>query len=440
MISTNQTTLNSTVSYSGVGLHKGNDTTITFKPAPADSGITFVRTDVESRPSINVTGMNVRKVEEQSRRTTLGENYFEVHTVEHVLSALYGLEVDNAIIELDSDEPPEPEDGSVRPYVEVLEGAGIREPDKPRKILKIVEPVSVEAFGAQITVVPYDGFRVSFTIDYDHEVLGAQYASFDIDPEVFKREIAPARTFCFYRDVKSLQDKGLIKGGTLDNAIVIGDEGIMNPEPLRFKDEFVRHKILDLLGDLSLLGRRIQGHVISAKSGHASNVQFINEIARRYRNKGERTGKELTASKTWDVRDIMSIMPHRYPFLLVDRILEIEPGKRIVGIKNVTINEPFFQGHFPGNPIMPGVLVLEAMGQVGGLMLFNSVDEPEKWLVYFAGIDKARFRNPVMPGDQVVFELEMLRMRGTTCRMRGTAKVDGNVAAQAELMAILVEK
>jgi UDP-3-O-[3-hydroxymyristoyl] N-acetylglucosamine deacetylase/3-hydroxyacyl-[acyl-carrier-protein] dehydratase len=423
-----------------VGLHKGQDTTITFKPAPADSGITFVRTDVDAKPSINVTGMNVRKVEEQSRRTTLGENYFEVHTVEHVLSALYGMEVDNAIIELDSDEPPEPEDGSVKPYVEVLESAGLKELDRDRKILKIVEPVSIEAFGAQITVVPYDGFRISFTIDYDHEVLGAQYASFEITPETFREEIAPARTFCFYRDVKSLQEKGLIKGGTLDNAIVIGDEGIMNPEPLRFKDEFVRHKILDLIGDLSLLGRRIQGHVISAKSGHASNVQFINEIARRYRNRDDKAHRELNAARTWDVRDIMSIMPHRYPLLLVDRILEIEPGKRIVGIKNVTINEPFFQGHFPGNPIMPGVLVVEAMGQVGGLMLFNSVDEPEKWLVYFAGIDKVRFRNPVLPGDQVVFELEMLRMRGTTCRMKGTAKVDGKVATQAELMAMLVEK
>lgn len=440
MTSSKQTTLESPVSYSGVGLHKGRETTITFRPAPADSGITFVRTDVESKPAINVTGMNVRKVEEQSRRTTLGENYFEVHTVEHVLSALYGMEIDNAIIELDSDEPPEPEDGSVRPYVEVLKSAGLKELNRDRKILRIVEPVSIDAFGAQITVVPYDGFRISFTIDYDHEVLGAQYASFDITPETFRKEIAPARTFCFYRDVKSLQDKGLIKGGTLDNAVVIGDEGIMNPEPLRFKDEFVRHKILDLIGDLSLLGRRIQGHVISAKSGHASNVQFINEIARRYRDHDDKTHRELNAAKTWDVRDIMSIMPHRYPFLLVDRILQIEPGKRIVGIKNVTINEPFFQGHFPGNPIMPGVLVVEAMGQVGGLMLFNSVEEPEKWLVYFAGIDKVRFRNPVMPGDQVVFELEMLRMRGTTCRMKGTAKVDGKVATQAELMAMLVEK
>lgn len=434
-----QTTLEKAVSYSGVGLHTGKRTTVTFKPAAADTGIVFQRTDVDGNPSIHVRCDNVREVEEQSRRTTLGEDYYEVHTVEHVLSALYGMGIDNCVIELDADEPPEPEDGSVRPYVEVLEEAGTKDiPKSKRKVLKIIEPVSVSTLSADLTAVPYDGLRISFTIDYDHPVLGAQYASFEIDPDVFREEIAPARTFCFYSDVRSLQDKGLIKGGTLDNAIVIGEDGIMNPEPLRFKDEFVRHKILDLLGDLSLLGARLEGHVISAKSGHASNVKLIKKIKSTYRPR--KKTKDLSQTRKWDVGDIMSLMPHRYPFLLVDRILEIEPDKRIVGLKNVTINEHFFQGHFPGEPIMPGVLVVEAMGQVGGLMLFNSVDNPEKWLVYFAGLDKVRFRNPVVPGDQVIFELQMIRHRGTTCRMKGVARVGDKVAAEAELLAMLVQK
>jgi len=435
-----QTTLEKSVSYRGIGLHMGKETTITFKPAPPNAGITFVRTDAPSRPTIQVKCSNVRQIEEQSRRTTLGENYFEVHTVEHVLSALYGLGIDNAMIELDSDEPPEPEDGSVASYIDILNSAGrLPQPDAPRKILKITEPVSVSCFGADLAVIPYDGLRISFTIDYGHPVLGAQYLSLEIEPDTFVKEIAPARTFCFYNEVKALQEKNLIRGGTLDNAIVIGEEGILNREPLRFKDEFVRHKILDLVGDLSLLGSRISGHVISAKSGHASNVQFVKKIEETYAKKARYSVSSL-GQGNWEVAHVMRILPHRYPFLLVDRILEMEPEHRIVGMKNVTINEPFFQGHFPGNPIMPGVLIIEAMGQVGGLMLFNSVDHPDDWLVYFTGVDKVRFRKPVLPGDQVIFELEMIKRRGTVCVMHGIAKVEGKVVAEADLMAMLVPR
>ncbi len=434
----NQTTLGEPVEYEGTGLHLGKRTTVRFVPAPADTGIVFVRRDVDSHPRISVCPENVRQVEEQSRRTTLGEEYIEVHTVEHVLSALYGLGVDNAIIELDSDEPPEPEDGSVRSYVDVILRAGVVELEgSPRKVLRIDRPISVDAFGATLTAVPHNGLRISFTIDYDHPVLGTQYISLDIDPETFRNEIAPARTFCLYEDVRALQEKNLIKGGTLDNAVVVGEEGILNDEPLRFPDEFVRHKVLDLIGDLSLLGARLQAHIISAKSGHASNVQFVKKI----KETCKKAAAEVPLSeKTWDIEDIMELLPHRFPFLLVDRVLEVEPDKRIVGVKNVSINEPFFQGHFPGAPIMPGVLVVEAMGQVGGLMLFNSVENPSDWLVYFTGLDRVRFRNPVMPGDQIVFELEMIQKRGPMCRMRGVAKVDGKVAAEAMLMAMLVEK
>jgi len=433
-----QTTLREPAAYSGIGLHLGKETTIRFMPAPADTGIVFVRTDVESRPRILVCPENVRQVEEQSRRTTLGEDYYEVHTVEHVLSALYGLEIDNALIELDSDEPPEPADGSVRSYVDVLMKAGrIELEGTTRRILRIEKPVSVDAFGATITAVPYTGLRISFTIDYDNPVLGTQYISLDVTPEVFVSDIAPARTFCLYRDVQHLIEKNLIKGGTLENAIVVGEEGILNDEPLRFPDEFVRHKVLDLIGDLSLLGARLQGHVISAKSGHASNVKLVDRIRETHRST---PGTPPLSEKVWDIQDIMNLLPHRYPFLLVDRILEVEPDRRIVGLKNVSINEPFFTGHFPGSPIMPGVLVVEAMGQVGGLMLFNSVDVPTDWLVYFTGLDKVRFRNPVRPGDQVIFELEMLQRRGPVCRMQGTAKVDGKIVVEAQLMAMLVKK
>ncbi len=439
-MSQNQVTLEKPVSYRGIGLHTGNVTTITFKPAPPHSGITFVRTDVESRPTIHVSCENVRQIEEQSRRTTLGENYYEVHTVEHVLAALYGLGIDNAIIEIDSDEPPEPEDGSVATYVDVIDRAGrIEQTDAPRKVLRIAEAVAVSAYGADLVVVPADELRISFTIDYGHPVLGAQYYSFVLTSEAFRKEIAPARTFCFYKDVKILQDKNLIRGGTLENAIVIGDEGILNREPLRFEDEFVRHKILDLIGDLSLLGERIQGHVISAKSGHASNVQLVKKIRETYTRSSRKLSKP-TGPGNWDIADVMRILPHRYPFLLVDRVLEMEPEKRIVGMKNVTINEPFFQGHFPGSPIMPGVLIIEAMGQVGGLMLFNSVERPDDWLVYFTGVDRVRFRKPVLPGDQILFELEMTKRRGSVCIMHGLAKVDDKVVAEADLMAMLVPR
>ncbi len=435
-----QTTVKKQVSYTGRGLHLGKESTITFKPAPPDTGYVFVRTDVPQRPVITVSSDNVRMVEEQARRTTLGENYYEVHTVEHVLSALYGLEIDNAIIEISSDEPPEPADGSVRSYIEVLKEAGVETlHGHPSKVFMITEPVSMEYYGASLTVVPYHGLKISFTLDYDHPHIGTQYISLDITKQTFIDEIAPSRTFCLYKDVKVLQEKGLIKGGTLENAIVIGDEGVMNESPLRFPDELVRHKVLDLIGDLSLLGLRLQGHVIAARSGHASNVQFVKKIKKVYSSRMNSSRTHL-ADRKWDITDVMDLLPHRYPFLLVDRVLEIEPEKSIVALKNVTINEPFFQGHFPGSPIMPGVLVIEAMAQAGGLMLFDSVDDPHRWLVLFGGIDKVRFRKPILPGDQIRFELELVSRRGRMCKMRGVAKVDDRVSAEAELTAMLVEK
>jgi UDP-3-O-[3-hydroxymyristoyl] N-acetylglucosamine deacetylase/3-hydroxyacyl-[acyl-carrier-protein] dehydratase len=279
---------------------------------------------------------------------------------------------------------------------------------------------------------------LSFGIDYDDPLIGRQEATFVLSPATFRTEIAPARTFALKKDVPMLQAMGLARGGTMRNALVVDDGHLLGDQRLRFPDEFVRHKILDLLGDLYLLGMPIQGHIEAYRSGHAANVAFTALLAKR-----ERRQPRIYPPRQplhWDIGSIMEIMPHRYPFLLVDRIADLEPGKRVVGYKNVTINEPFFEGHFPGHPIMPAVLIIEAMAQTGGVLLLSSVDDPEGKLVYFSGIDGARFRQPVTPGDQLRFELEMIKLKGPVCRMKGTAYVGGEKVAEAELMSTIVER
>jgi UDP-3-O-[3-hydroxymyristoyl] N-acetylglucosamine deacetylase/3-hydroxyacyl-[acyl-carrier-protein] dehydratase len=252
------------------------------------------------------------------------------------------------------------------------------------------------------------------------------------------RDIAPARTFVLWSDVEVLKSQGLIKGGSLDNAIAVDSEGLVNKVPLRFPNEFVRHKILDLMGDLTLVGAPIEGHIIAVRSGHKHNLGFAKLLAQELRN--QRKNAVMGEQEFWDINVIQKIMPHRYPFLLVDRILKLEDKKRVVGIKNVTINEPFFMGHFPGHPIMPAVLIIEAMAQVGGILLLSSVDTPERYLVYFIGIDKAKFRKPVVPGDQIRFELEMISLRKRFCKMRGIAYVDGQVVAEADLFSSIIDR
>jgi UDP-3-O-[3-hydroxymyristoyl] N-acetylglucosamine deacetylase/3-hydroxyacyl-[acyl-carrier-protein] dehydratase len=303
--------------------------------------------------------------------------------------------------------------------------------------LVLRQPVVFREGEVELTAIPYDGLRLSFTIHYDNPLIATQHASFEIDPEVFAREIAPARTFALMRDVVELRERGFIRGGTLDNAVVVDEGRIMNDVPLRFPDEFVRHKILDLLGDLALLGQPLRAHVIAVRSGHRTNTRFVRQILEAEKN--SQPGG-ATMRPALDVQEILEIMPHRYPILLVDRILELEDRKRVVGIKNVTYNEPFFQGHFPGHPVMPAVLIIEAMAQCGGVLLMNSVDDPKKHLMYFAGIDKARFRKPVRPGDQLRFELELLRFGGTVCKMGGKAFVGDEVVAEATLLSTIVER
>ncbi len=422
----------------GLGLHTGNTVKMRVKPAPAGSGIKFVRVDLNPVVEIPANVTSIAADATSYRNTTISTGPAEIHTVEHVLATCYGLGIDNLTIEIDANEPPEPANGTYASYVRAFEQAGSVSQGAPADIMTIDRAVTLKENGIEINAVPADDFRVSFTIQYDNPQIGTQYASFTVSPDVFEKEIAPARTFVMVEDVERLRSMGLIKGGNLGNAIVFTREGVMNDEQLRFPDECVRHKILDLIGDLSLLGAPIKGHVHAVRSGHAANVRFVKKLWDLHQGR-KRVGNALE-SGVWDINLIQEIMPHRYPFLLVDRIIEMEDRKRVVGIKNVTINEPFFIGHFPGHPIMPAVLIIEAMAQTGGVMLLNTVDDPKKYLVYFTRVDKAKFRRPVLPGDQLRFELEMKSLRRGLCTMQGYAYVDGKLAAEAELSSVIVER
>jgi UDP-3-O-[3-hydroxymyristoyl] N-acetylglucosamine deacetylase/3-hydroxyacyl-[acyl-carrier-protein] dehydratase len=427
-MSSNQRSIAGPVSLAGIGVHTGSPCTMTFCPAPPHYGVKFVRTDLPDSPEVPA---DIEQVVGTERGTTLGLGEIRVHTVEHALAALLGLGIDNCRVELDSNEPPFG-DGSALPFVEVLKKAEVVEQDASRRCAEFGASVSFMQGDVSLVAIPAAEFRISFTLDFDHKVLKSQYLSLEIGEERFIRDISPARTFCFMKDVEPLREKGLIKGGSLECAVVIGDDGIVNPEGLRFPDEFVRHKIADLMGDLALLGALPRAHIIAIKSGHATNVPFVRELRKRMGRKPLRL--------PMDAAGIQSVIPHRYPMLLVDRILEIEERKRIVGLKNVTLNEPFFQGHFPGHPIMPGVLQIEAMAQVGGFLLLSTVKDPENKLVYFLEIDKAKFRKPVLPGDTIRFELEMTRLKGRVCRMKGVGTVEGNPVVEAELTAMIVDK
>jgi UDP-3-O-[3-hydroxymyristoyl] N-acetylglucosamine deacetylase/3-hydroxyacyl-[acyl-carrier-protein] dehydratase len=426
-----QQTIAEEVSFSGVGVHTGNPTTIHFRPAPPDSGITFYRVDLPGKPAIKA---DIDHVVDVSRGTTIGANGARVHTVEHVLAAAIGLGIDNLDIDLDANEVPNG-DGSAFPFMNTLKHAGIVEQDAPREYIVIDKPVYYRQDDVTLSVLPADDLRITMTIAYDHVAIGTQYASFTITPDTFEKEVAPARTFCFLREVKMLQEQGLIKGGSLDSAVVIGDESILNDE-LRFPDEFVRHKMLDLLGDMYLLGRRIKGHVIGVKCGHQKNVMFSKQIKKAYLNgHGEIEIKQaVSAAKqppALDINMVMKALPHRFPFLLVDRILTLIPNNRVVGIKNVTVNEPYFQGHWPSVPVMPGVLIIEVMAQVSSVLIFGDDDRVPGRLAFFMGIDKAKFRRTVCPGDQIVVEAELIHLRHNACKVRAVAKVDDIIAAEA---------
>ncbi len=413
------------VSVKGTGLHTGAAVMATLAPAGPGSGIVFRRTDLGGAE----IPARLDRVTETDRRTSLGEGDAVVHTAEHVLAAVAAHGIDDLTIELDGPEPPI-HDGSAQAYVEALQESGITETDGETIGFHQAAPLTVREGDAVYHVTPREGLRLTVTIEWDHPLIGRQSGCYDVTPETFATELAAARTFGFEREAEELRERGLARGASPETAIVLTDQGVNGAE-LRWPDEFVRHKATDILGDLALLGGRLHADVVAFRPSHAGNVALARAISRTANRR---------APAVADIQDIMKVLPHRYPMLLVDRILEIEPGKRIVGIKNVTINEPFFQGHFPGHPVMPGVLIIEAMAQTGGMMLMDSVDDPESKVVYFMSIDGVKFRKPVIPGDQLRFELEMLKFRGKTCRMRGVAYVDGKPAAEAEMMAAIVDR
>lgn len=429
-----QCTIAQEATFSGIGLHTGNLTTVTFKPAPLNSGITFYRVDLPGRPAIKADIDNVVDV---SRGTTIGVDNAEIRTVEHVLAAIVGLGIDNLDIEVDANEIPVG-DGSALPFMSALKKARVAPQDGERKYIKVDEPVYYQNGDISLSILPADELRITMTIAYDHVAIGTQYVSFKVTPKVFEEEIAPARTFCFLREVKMLQEQGLIRGGTIENAVVIGDESILNDD-LRYPDEFVRHKVLDLLGDLFLLGRPIKGHIVGVKSGHAMHVLFSKQIKKALMNGNAQsdTLKGLAKPRSdpaLNINRIMKVLPHRFPFLMVDRILKFVPGDYVTAIKNVSINEPYFQGHWSKNPVMPGVLIIEAMAQASTVVIFGADGNPSNKQAYFLGINNAKFRRTVIPGDQLVIECKMIRRRKNACRCKAVAKVDGEIAAQAEML------
>jgi UDP-3-O-[3-hydroxymyristoyl] N-acetylglucosamine deacetylase/3-hydroxyacyl-[acyl-carrier-protein] dehydratase len=371
------------------------------------------------------------------RRTQLGKEPIAVHTVEHVLAAVFARALDDVVIELSGPEPPVM-DGSALPFVALLGEAGIAEQPGSVQYLRLQSPVRVCEGDSIYEAVPAPALELEITIDFPHPLVGRQRGEYLVTAETFERELAGARTFGFVHEVDALRAKGLIRGATTQNAVVLGDEGVVE-NSLRWPDEFVRHKAMDCVGDLALAGARVQARVHATRPSHRGTVMLV----RAMKEAAKHTMRDLTTSESsgiMDVEDIMKVLPHRYPFLLVDRILEIEAGKRVVGVKNVTINEPFFQGHFPGHPIMPGVLIIEAMAQVGGMLLLGAVPDPQSKVVYFTSLNNVKWRRPVKPGDQLRFELDLLQVRGMMCKMQGVAKVDGEVVAEAEMGAMVRDR
>lgn len=461
-----QRTIAKPVSLSGIGLHTGNPATITFMPAAENYGYRFVRIDLPEPVEIPAL---TDYVVDLSRGTTLGKNDVKVFTVEHVLAALAGLQIDNCRIELSSNEAPV-FDGSSMPYVEALLEAGITEQSAQRNYFVIDETIRYtnEEKAVDIVALPTDDYRLTVMIDYFNPALGSQHTGmFNLEKE-FVTEFASARTFCFLTEVESLLDQGLIKGGSLNSAIVIidkdmtnsdlltlqdkfnldhtptmGGNGILDNTQLRYKNEPARHKLLDMLGDLSLIGVPIKAQILAARPGHASNFEFSKKIRSLYlKRKSQKTFSSKPPEISFmDINKLLEIMPHRYPFLLVDRITEFNADeKSIIGYKNVTYNEPFFPGHFPGKPVMPGVLICEALAQTGCMILWQTIDDISKVLVLFMGIKNAKFRKPVLPGDQLVMEVKLTGKRFNTYMFNGTAYVDGQIVAESEFQAALVDR
>jgi UDP-3-O-[3-hydroxymyristoyl] N-acetylglucosamine deacetylase/3-hydroxyacyl-[acyl-carrier-protein] dehydratase len=460
-----QRTIKRPISMSGVGLHTGSISSMTFKPAPENFGIRFRRVDLGGSPEVPA---DVDHVVDISRGTTIEVGEARIHTVEHVMAALAGLQIDNVVIDLDANEPPVG-DGSAKPYVDVLLEAGFEKQNEPKDYLIIDQTVDYrdEERKVEIVALPTDDYRITVMVDYNNPALGSQHTGlFSLEKE-FITEFAQCRTFCFLHEVEVLHSQGLIRGGNLDNAIVIidrelsdediqritgklgikdavilGSNGVINNRPLHFPNEPARHKLLDVMGDLALIGVPLKAQILAARPGHAANIEFARKIRKLYQQKKliRKYQHERKEGVVFDINAIKKILPHRYPFLLVDRIIDFKMDERVVGMKNVTANEPFFEGHFPGRPVMPAVLILEAMAQTGGILLLNGIENPDEKLVFFMSINNAKFRRPVTPGDQLVLELEMVARKSKICQMNGKAFVDGHVVAEAEMMATIIDR
>jgi len=458
----NQHTINNSVSLKGVGLHTGVTATVTLNPAPENYGIKFIRTDIPDAPEIEA---DIDNVVDLSRGTAVGKNGVTVHTAEHCMSALAGLQIDNCRIEVNAEELPLM-DGSSMPYVEAIQSVGICEQQAQREYITIDEPLVYTKGDVAVAILPSHSLCVTVMIDYKHPALGAQHTTlFRI--EDYAKDFAPARTFCFLSEIENLREKGLIKGGSLSSAMVVqdveltedhieymrklfnetgpitkGENGFLNNVELRYFNELCRHKVVDLMGDLYLLGKPVMGHIQAARTGHAANIEFAKMI-RAYVVEQ----KKKQAASRLSYADILQMLPHRFPFLLIDKVLNIDPGKSIVAIKNVSFNEPFFQGHFPENPIMPGVLQIEAMAQAGGIMELyarrlkaQGGSDSQEANILFLTIDKVRFRGQVRPGDCLRIEVEMIQNRRDTIKFSGRCYVDNKLVSEAELMAMLANK
>jgi UDP-3-O-[3-hydroxymyristoyl] N-acetylglucosamine deacetylase / 3-hydroxyacyl-[acyl-carrier-protein] dehydratase len=433
-----QQTLAKSAGFSGISLHTGEKVSLKLQPAPVDHGIKFKRKDLQDEPTIDATIDNLKTVE---RATTIGEGSVRVHTVEHVLAALSAMGVDNAIVEMDANEPPIG-DGSAQPYVDLIRRAGLATQEGPRRFFYVREPMHLESkSGALLVLLPSDEFRISCTqAGPNHQF--TQYLSIEITTAVFERELAPARTFVYYQDVEPLMEKNLIRGGSLENAVVLRGDAVLSKEPLRFADEFVRHKILDIIGDFALIGTRIRGHVIAVKPGHAANAEMARALAREQaRREALAVPRALPRGEGGlDSEEIMQILPHRYPFLMVDRIIGFEGETKCIGMKSVTINEPFFAGHFPGHPVMPGVMQVEAMAQVASLLLFKLAKTTGR-IGYFMSADDVKFRKPVFPGDTIFIHAELTKHRGERlAKAKCHCVVNDAVVSEGELMFTFLDK
>ncbi|MFQ6599728.1 bifunctional UDP-3-O-[3-hydroxymyristoyl] N-acetylglucosamine deacetylase/3-hydroxyacyl-ACP dehydratase [Flavobacterium sp. C3NV] len=458
-----QKTIKNEISLTGVGLHTGKEVTMTFKPAPINNGFTFVRVDLQGQPVIEA---DANYVVNTQRGTNLEKLGVKIQTPEHVLAALVGCDLDNVIIELNASELPIM-DGSSKYFVEAIEKAGIEEQDAKRNVYVVKEVISFtdETTGSEILVMPSDDYQVTAMVDFGTKVLGTQNATLKSIAD-FKEEIANSRTFSFLHELESLLENGLIKGGDLNNAIVYVDKeisestmenlkkafgkdkisvkpnGVLDNLTLHYPNEAARHKLLDVIGDLSLIGVRIQGKIIANKPGHYVNTQFAKKLAKiiKIEQRNHVPVYDLNLEPLMDIHKIMAVLPHRPPFLLIDRIIEMSDS-HVVGMKNVTMNENFFVGHFPEAPVMPGVLIVEAMAQTGGILVLSTVPDPENYLTYFMKIDNVKFKHKVLPGDTLIFKCELISpIRRGICHMQANAYANGKLVTEAELMAQIARK